>query len=301
MLIEAINEFRKGKIKQFPINSNRASELGHECLRYLVYNRTRWQERSLHDANLQGIFDDGVMHEKDTLRILQDAGLSIIEQQRSFEWKEYLITGHIDAKVQINGFAYPLEIKTASPFTFNTLNTIDDMKHHKYPYIRRYPAQLTLYLLMDNKEKGLFLFKNKANSQFKEILVNLDYELGESLLKKAEAINKHVKDNTLPDRVEYSDYLCGECPYQHICLPPVDRSELKIIDNTEMQHNLDRYFELKPIVSEYNELDKLIKDTYKEKEVLVGSYLINGKWCEKKEYTVQAGKYWQTKITKVGG
>ena len=159
MIVESLIELKKSRIKQWPVNSNRASSLGHECLRYLVYERTRWQEKVLHGVTLQMIFDEGNLHEKAVIRDLQDAGNEIIEQQRAFAWSAYLITGHIDGKLLKDSIAIPFEIKSCSPWIFQSINKLNDLHNHKYHHVRCYPSQLTLYLLMDNKEFGYFIFK----------------------------------------------------------------------------------------------------------------------------------------------
>jgi len=87
MIVEKIIETKKSKIKGYPVNSNRASELGHPCLKYHVLSRTRWEEKSLHDVGLQFIFDMGNEIEEIVLKELAEAGIKVIEQQRSFQWK----------------------------------------------------------------------------------------------------------------------------------------------------------------------------------------------------------------------
>ena len=231
MIVEKILEAKGKKIKQWPVNANRASELGHECLRYLVLNRTRWQEKSPHDARLQMIFDMGRMVEDAVQQDLREAGFTIVEQQRPFSWPEYQITGSIDMKLVIDGDVFPCEVKSAAPHAFNSINSVQDMLSHKWAYMRKYPAQLTLYLLMDSKDRGLFLFKNKSTGEMKEIWVDLDYEFAESLVKKAEAINKHVADGTLPEPMEYSENICGDCAFQHICLPDRIGKEVEVTDD----------------------------------------------------------------------
>jgi len=59
MIVEKVIESKQRKIKGYPVNSNRASDLGVPCVRYHVLNRTRWQEKSLHDVGLQFVFDMG--------------------------------------------------------------------------------------------------------------------------------------------------------------------------------------------------------------------------------------------------
>ncbi len=287
MIIEKVLESKQGKIKQYPVNANRASELGHECLRYLVLNRTRWQEKTLHDVRLQMIFDMGRMVEDLVSQDLREAGFALIEQQRAFSWAKYQITGTIDCKIALDGQVYPVEIKSSAPHAFASINSAEDMRRHKYHYMRKYPAQLTLYLLMDNKDKGLFLFKNKATGELKEIWMDLDYEFGESLIKKAEAINKHVTEGTLPEPIEYNEDICGDCGYAHICMPNRIGKEVEISDNTELLELVMRYNTLKPGAKEFEEVDKRINELVKGREkILVGDWFIEGKWYDRTVYEI---------------
>ncbi len=300
MLTEQVVDYKKSQIKQWPVRSNRASEIGHPCERYLVFLRTRWQEKALHDVALQFIFDEGRMHEDAVLATLTAAGLKLIEQQRAFDWPKYQITGHIDAKVLSGNRAIPLEIKSSSPFVFNKLNSVQDLFDGEYVYLKKYPAQMTLYMLMDGKDEGLFLFKNKVNGQLKEIPMTLDYTYGESLIQKAERINRHVEAGTIPDPVEWSEEVCGGCGFAHICMPEVRRDALEITDMPELEAKLKRREELKVLAREYEALDKEIKIFFKEKEkVVVGDYLIAGRWIDRKAYSVPAGSYWRTDIEKL--
>ena len=297
MIVEQIMAAQGAKIKQYPVKSNRASELGHPCVLYHVYNRTRGEERTLHDANVQLIFSIGNMIEDLAIGELQDAGFRITEQQRPFEWKEYQITGTVDCKILIDDVAVPAEIKSCSPYMFDKINTIDDLTKGKYLYLRKYPSQLNLYLLMDNKEKGIFLFKNKSNGQYKEIWMNLDYALGEELLKRAEGINKHVANKTLPDPIEYDDDICGKCGYVHICPVLHVGKEVNIMDDEELAGLLAEHERLKQSAKDYEAIERTLKDRLKEQDkVIVGDFYITGKWVEKKAFLVPESRYWQKKI-----
>lgn len=309
MIVEKVYEYKRSQIKGYPVHTNRASQLGHPCTRYLVFDRTRWQEKALHDERLQMIFDLGNDCEARVLRDLADAGLEIIEQQRAFSWPEYSISGHIDAKALIDGMAYPLEVKSMSPFAYDKTNSVADMLKSKYAYMRSYPAQMTLYLLMDNKEKGFFICKNKVSGAMKEIPVTLDYELGESLLKKAEAINTHVASGTLPDPMEYDENVCTDCGYNHICTPDRIGKEIEIIDNSELEELLADWERLKPFSKEYDEVDKRISEIVNGREkILVGNWFITGSFRKRTGYNVpdeikkqyaQESQYWVKKIQKV--
>jgi CRISPR/Cas system-associated exonuclease Cas4 (RecB family) len=307
MIIEKILEAKAKKIKQYPVNSNRASDLGNPCLKYHVFNRTKWQEKSLHDVGLQMVFDMGNAIEDIVLKELAEAGVKVIEQQRAFTWPEYQISGHCDGKIVTDDGIYPMEIKSCSPYVFKSINTINDMINGKYGYLRKYPAQLTLYMLMDNKEKAVFIFKDKSSGAMKEIWFNLDYQLGETLLKRAEAINKHIAAGTLPEPIN-QEIWCGNCPFAHICLPVQIGKEVEI-DTGDLAELLDRQEELKPAVKEYDEIDEQIKSMVEGKEkILAGNWFITGKWQERKSYDVPADikaayekitKYWRRKVQRV--
>lgn len=298
-IVQRVIESKARKIQMWPVKSNRASEMGHPCLRYLVYLRTRGEERPLHDIGLQFIFDEGNLHEAAVLRDLQNAGVQVVEQQRPFEWKKYNITGSIDAKIIDNGAVVPIEIKSFSDWNWKAINTAEDMFKSKAIYMQKYPAQLTLYLIMDEKEEGAFILKNKTNGMLKQIPMGLDFDYAESLVAKAERVNTHVQGETLPERIQYSDNICGTCSFAHICLPDVDRQAI-LIEDPELEHKLDRRWELKAAKDEFDDLDKEIRDALKEKaEAVIGSFAIKGKWVDKKEYTVQASRYWSMTIKKI--
>jgi hypothetical protein len=309
MIVEKILEAKQKKIKQWPVMANRASELGHECLRYLVLNRTRWQEKSLHDARLQMIFDIGRMVENLVAQDLREAGFTIVEQQRPFSWQKYQITGSIDFKLAIDGQVYPCEVKSAAPNAFNSVNSVNDMLHHKWAYMRRYPAQLTLYLLLDNKERGLFLFKNKSSGEMKEIWMNLDMDFAESLIQKAEKVNWYVANGGLPDPIDYAEDICGECPFIHICLPDRIGKEVEVTDDGELLGLVTRYMELKPGAKEFDDVnDRINKLVEGREKILVGDYFIQGKYIERAIYNVPPevkvqykgmAKSWKKDIIKV--
>ncbi len=308
MIVEKVTESKMRKIKAWPVNTNRASDLGNPCIRYHVLNRTRWQEKALHDVGLQYVFDMGSEIERIVLRELDEAGIQVVEQQRSFEWKEYNITGHVDGKIIEGSKVFPLEIKSCSPFVFKMINTIDDLKRGKYFYLRKYPTQLNLYMLMDGHERGVFIFKDKNSGQLKEIWMDLDYELGEETLRRAEAINAHLAAGTVPEGI-YDDAICSSCAFTHICLPDRIGKEVEMIDSTELEELIDRWHELKPIAKEYDEIDEQIKKAVEGRDkLLVGPYFITGKYQERVVYNVPAevkqqykdvSRFWKRSIIRI--
>jgi CRISPR/Cas system-associated exonuclease Cas4 (RecB family) len=247
-----------------------------------VLERTRWQDRELHDVKLQLIFDEGIDQERAVLRDLATAGITCIEQQSSFAFPEQDLTGHIDAMIlESDGGTMPLEIKSCSPYIFDSLNTIADFQ--KKSWHRAYLAQINLYLLAKGKDRGLFLLKNKSTGALKQIEVSLDYDLTEKILRAAERINAHIKAGTLPERIADVE-VCKGCPMRLVCAPGQKwGEEMAVADDPEFEKRLDMHFELSGPRSDYEDNYKIIasrvKATAKGQAVklVIGKYVVEGK------------------------
>lgn len=281
-IVKQLEEYKRSKQKIYPCHSNRASALGDECERRLVYMRVAWEQQLMPDVSLQYIFDEGNIQERALFDDLNAAGIVLIEQQRPFSWPEYQISGMIDARIKDNGSIYPLEAKSMSPFIWDNINSIQDLD--KYPWTKKYIAQMVLYLLMSNCEIGMFILKNKSTGKIKQLNVNLsDYlELGESLLQRAKRINDHIQAKTLPDKI--NDFkTCSECAFRHICLPEIlAKGGIEFIDSEKLEKLLNRREELQSLSKEYTDTDKQVKEELKrymqDKEIIsIGKWVIEKK------------------------
>ena len=308
MIVEKVDEAKQRKIKQWPVQSNRASAVGFPCERKLVYDRTNWQDKVLHDVGLQYIFDEGNRQEQVTIQDLQEAGFHIIEGQRPFQDKDLQLTGHIDFRLQIDGKVYPVEVKGLSPFTWDKIDTFQDFLKSNKVFIRGYASQMTLYLYLADDEEGIMLLRNKLTGRYKEISVKLDWDLADNLVKKLQRINKHIKEETLPDRMPFDSDIClKECPYRHICTPEANNpSRVAVEDDEELEAMLSRRAELEPLSKEYVKLDASIKEIGKQMDrenLIIGDWIIS-----RKPYTINrkpspGGEYKGIKVSiqRLGG
>lgn len=300
-LITPIYDAKKRKIKNYPCHSNRASEAGHPCEKYLVISRTRWEEKLLHEAEVEFIFQGGRYIEKMALEDLEEGGFEVVEQARPYSWREFELTGKIDAKVRAKGGhykdpLYPIEIKGLQQYDFDKLNAIEDFLDSKKLWIKKYPTQLVLYMLMDNVEFGAFYLKRIPRFTPKQIWIALDFTFAEEILKKLERINKHIKEGTEPAGINQPD-ICQYCGFLHICLPDMIGKEIEVIDEIEIEEAIKRCEELKPAIVEHDKLEKKWKDALKGKEkVMIGDHIIIGRWVERKGFVVPDSKFWQSKI-----
>lgn len=313
-IIRKRTECLQGKIKAYPANNFRASDIS-ECDRAMVYSVLDWDKKVMHDVGLQSIFDAGNKEEENVkARLGYDLGFKFVEQQRPFEIKnrdgEVICRGSIDGKILYNGEAIPIEIKSMNENVFNSIKSIDDFQ--KKPLHRKYLKQMQLYLFGNNEEAGMFILSNFRTEKL--IVVELDLGECEAILQKLEKNWKHVKAKTYPERIEYNEQLCGRCAYSHLCLQEVKNDGAKFIDNPELEDKLARREELKTAVDEYEGIDEEIKGTFKGiPQAIVGtSWQIQSK-CQKgsrvdtkampdvlkKEYSVPTEK-WITTIFRMG-
>jgi len=278
-LVSKIDEHIEKKRKISPHPLNRASEAAHPCERYLVLARTKTELMVMPSVELQRVFLEGNIHEDAVLRLLSDAGVKIQEQQRSFLWREYELSGHVDAMVvDENGNKIPLEIKSASPNAFLAVKKLKPMEllKSKYTWQRKYPGQLILYMLMSNSERGILLFKNKASGE----LFQMDFELNdetleyaEKIIQKLERVNKMVREGVEPPVVRIEE--CRGCPFEKTaCFPGLDFGPgYDFIEENSLVEKLERWKELKEAAEEFAALDKEIKEALKGKNAVIG-----GRW-----------------------
>lgn len=297
---ERLYKAKQDKIKVYPCNNLRASNLGHPCERYLYLLIKHWDEQKPHDVGLQAIFDLGNTIEEHTIKNIQEAGFeAITPTQRSWKIDKPLITGREDIRIKDeNGELLPVEIKGLSPIEYDKLNSVDDFFKSKRAYVRGYPAQLQVYMYYFNKEKGFFALTNKLTGQTKFIEMPFNYEYAESLLQKAERIYKAIETNTPPDSCNDVS-VCENCSLQHIC-GQVKRIPADIELDDELENLINRKQELATAKREYEDVDKEIKARVGEREkVITGSYLITRNKIERKEYVVPARTEYRLNIKKL--
>lgn len=293
-LAEKIREARRRRIKVWPVRSNRASALGHPCMKHLVLLRTSWDEMLPHSVEKQGIFDEGNHQERASLRDLDDAGIDVVEQQVSLVIEEANITGHIDGMVRSpeNGTLVPLEIKSTSDYAFGQLAHTPDLYERLMNgrwYWANYPTQLLLYCYMKEKPYGVWLFKNKLNGDYQDRIIRLHSHLDHinRVLAKAQEINAHVDMGTVPEGIE--DWrVCRECGFVGHCHPDhVVDGQVTIM--SELEHYLDLRQQLEDQIRTPRAQLKMVNDELKKLLQTKDGMVIAGKWrCVPRKQTMRA-------------
>jgi len=299
--IEARRHSRlSGKISSYPRKNPILSDIG-DCDRQICYSIKNWQIKPLPSVDLQARFEVGHVMEREMVREILDLGFDFVGAQDAVEIRgrgnTLLATGRIDGFIIYKGEKVPVEIKSMHPNIFDQVESIEDFQ--KKPWLRKYIRQLMMYCYGHNKEYGLFALTNCLGAR-KWFILYLDMGECELILQRLEKIHTHLSNDTLPDRIEYRDDVCGKCDFASICLKDVVRSEADILTDDVLIADLERRESLKDTATEYGKIDKEIKKRLKgiEKGV-AGPFYITGKNVHRDAYEVEPSDFWQTSIKKL--
>lgn len=283
-----IKENKQSKIKLYPCNNLRASNVGHPCERYLYLSIKNWEDKKLYNETTQCIFDLGNKIEEYVIQTLKDAGFEVITPTiRAWKVDKPLITGREDLRIKLeDGQFYPVEVKGLAPQEWEKLNSVQDFLNSKRYYVRGYPAQLYIYMYQFGKEKGYFALCNKLTGEIKLIEVPFDYEYVEKVLQKAERIYRCLEKEELPASCDDIS-VCEHCDLAHVCTANIKRIETDVDTTGELDELIDKKQELAPAYREYSEINDKIKKVVGEREkVLSNKYIFERKVIHKEGYTV---------------
>ena len=296
---------------------NWASEIHHPCKKNLVHTRLDWTQKKPMDLRALWRIKEGNEIERQTKANLSIIGFELIENQKRFTLEESRISGRIDGLAPLNRklgdpFAsvktIPAEIKSINPNYWDSTKTIDDIRSHRGWWIRKYPAQLNLYNLMNDCPGG-FLILVTFGKRPRVLPMLLDYDLADADIKMAESVNKHVAERTYPDPIPFDPQICGMCSFSHLCLP-IKMSQATVEISQAETIELEIYLEAK------KERDLAEKEFERWKSKLIGNKKTPGRYfgqtafindieisskeLHRKGHTVQETDYVVTTIERVG-
>lgn len=310
---DAYRNLLRSEEKSWPSRSWGPSRLGHPCDRYLVWCWTRWQEKAPFDPVKLAIFREGNIHQPDVYTRLEAMGFKIQrENEKAVQWTPrpgVLISGKIDGKaLAYKGVRYDpsiiVEIKTTQGHTFDALNTVEDVRRHHAFYVRGYYDQMQLYLLLEERPRGLLVWKNKQTGMLKVLPpVEIDFQRGEELIQKAERLTPMVRAKVDPPPISWDPMVCGGCEFEHLCYPPKDAGQgAVLIDDEKLAEDLEQIAALASAAAEHDDLLKSAKARLKRMigcpgTGMVGRWQIDVKEVSKREYMVPARVEQHVKIS----
>ena len=267
--------FDSGVHQDIVVNSagcNTPTQLGTSCDRRLVFAQTRGTEAQRHSTALQKIYDYGKLIGEYVQTRLKRDGFAVLQNQRPFKDNILNLSGRIDCMIKHNSLgSSPIlcEIKSISPFYFDKYNSQEDFLNSSKYYYRNYYMQIQSYLYLIGLEReewgqqGILILFDKNSASLKGVMFkrNDDY-IVDGIINRCQKINYYVKHGMLPD-AEYSEELCPECPFSHICDTAKPVADTYVIDELELIEAIEEREGLKKHYKKYGELDDFIKETFK--------------------------------------
>lgn len=198
-----------------------ASLMGDECWRKLYYT-FRWVKKETHSGRVLRLFNVGHMAEPRFVNYLKAVGFEV--KEFADDGKQFRISGangHYGGSLDGMAIAPPhygitdpllLEFKTNGTGSGYANVTKQDLVTAKPVHF----AQISQYGYKYQIKYGLYLIENKNDSDITIKIVELDWNLGAALERKAEEI---VAAKTPPPRISDNPafFNCKFCNYKDIC------------------------------------------------------------------------------------
>jgi CRISPR/Cas system-associated exonuclease Cas4 (RecB family) len=266
-----------------------ASDAGDPCIRKLAYQRLYPEQALPDDGEMAFLFKHGQWVEKETYAEMAEAGYEIVEQQRPFHDRELMVKGKIDGKLILhhNGkrMRPPFEIKGYAPTTWNRVDSAKDILESSAGYLRKVPAQVMLYMVLDkdqDADAAILYMKNKLTGKPKVVVVPRDEAYASWLLKRLRVLHEYVVKKELPPRIEFDETVCGKCPFRGVCLqemPPGVNNPV-VLDpekQGELHELLQDWWRLNPMRKEWEEADERIKSIVRgHPKIIIGDFIVTG-------------------------
>lgn len=309
-----------------------ASDL-HDCARYQVIRIVGWKVRETPDDAGLEVIEDGRLLELAILRQLADEGWELSQQQFPIEIRQplvpggprkLLLTGKGDARIRRTGDSarpVPLEIKATSDYVFEALDDEADVRALSV-WSRKWWRQMQVYLLGSGAEYGVLLLGFRGHR--KAIPIAIDYDEGERILQVAswavaqvERAQEEGLDETSIDPWltahggELGAYHrdaadCRRCPFfKRACFPPEPARGAAQVREDLAEH-VRRWIELKPLASEKDRLQKLLKaETEGFAQTVAGEWILEGsvatrRMKEQPAKPAHVAEYWSFEARPVG-
>lgn len=276
------------------------------CERRMVYEATVPDQQPPFDAFTLARFRRGNDRERDVLadlsRIGRDADpeFKVVGQQDSFKVRDrrgrQIISGKVDAFLEIGKWRAPIEVKSWSPNIVDRLDTFDDVFEN--PWTRSGGYQLLSYLFGHGHAAGFMLLDRSGLPKLLPIVLEEHLDKMEAFLSRAERVVDHALAGTLPPFLQDDAAECKRCPfYGGVCQPDLTAKDVNVITDAELEQQLHRWHAIRDTGREYNDLDKRIKERLRGVlNGVAGPFSILGRWGKssrtelpadlKKQYTV---------------
>lgn len=172
------------------------------------------------DPDTELIFEDGNWrHHKwqamfaDMQQVLGSKKFRLCSIEKPVSIPNLYIAGRYDALIKIRGKRYVVDFKGINDFGFSYV-----YREHKPK--EEHVKQVLTYCVARGVRRGLLLYDNKNNQQFKVYQVSWDDEIWADVERWCERVLMHLERKTLPGRhhnCSAGTFLFEKCPFAPIC------------------------------------------------------------------------------------
>lgn len=267
-----------------------------ECTRRMVLEMVEGDKQPTFDAEAKARMDRGEDRERDILlqaaRVGQicDPPFQVIGQQQRFELKDrkgrVVIVGKTDARLQFaKGLNAPAEVKCWQ--LADRIERFEDLLNS--PWTKSGAYQLLSYLYGSGEPVGFLLLDRPGLPNPIEVHLEKHLDLMEAFLQKAEIAMDCKELGTLPDFCGDAEE-CGRCwCYGGVCNPPIAHAGAAVFTDPQVEADLVRAIELKPLAGEYEKLWDRVKKVFRGvPQAICGSVVIEGKYQSMTRYDYPA-------------
>ena len=199
MLKEKINNFYRKKEKSRQRSYFYASEVS-DCKRK-IYFKVKGAEKKDLDPETNRKFERGNLIHQELTSALYSTG--VVTASEIDMPKGSIFRGRADAIVSIGDENYVVEIKSASPYTFKTLNGPRES----------WKKQIQIYLHHFDIDSGIILVECKGTQRLKEFIVERDDAAIEKLEEEFEELMEMIKNDKVPKKPNKKKWKFDKCKY----------------------------------------------------------------------------------------
>jgi hypothetical protein len=266
-----------------PQYSNRASQIGHPCLRKLYYDRAEWQQRAPWPIDTLRRFREGERHEALAIADLSEAGYRWTHGQQPGFFADLSLSCKMEGYLEdtATGERILAEIKSMDPHPWAQATTLDFLRGSLF--YSGYLYQLTTYMRAVNESEALFVFRNRSSGEMRFLPYEFSKDIWADIERKCKLVNNALLKSEAPERIDLSERkeVCSFCPFSHVCLPDVTNPKGGIrflSDAPKLEGMIDRMTELKELAAEHGTVKEAVRDLVRGLDgVVCGKYLLEGK------------------------
>ena len=194
-----------------------ASEIGHECERYLWLS-FRWTKDAIFEGRMLRLFATGNQQESRLVADLRSIGCTVSDaDQDGQQWRYSAIGGHFGGSMDAAVLGIPEAPKTWHVAEFKTSNTKGFAALTKSGVKRTKPqhyAQMQMYMGWSGMDRALYMVVCKDTDELYSERIEFDRAYFEQMLARAKRI---INDQAPGVKMLADSYSCKYCRFQQVC------------------------------------------------------------------------------------